>query len=247
MSALNDPTPLFPSKSSKRRERVEELVAAREPHKPDPLLGTGGQPSLSSPSRNGLPHLPSREQIVGLPKDKDLAAHQSHHSELEGTIFPFGSLPPLPEDLSFPDVGGESFGFVPDTGFADCVAQDHPKMWSRLGEPTHDENPDVGKTNPADVGSKGKPKVGPRKEDWGGWLASLPSGPESDPALARARRRNSVRLRKANEADWSLISKYLPSDVSFQLFSPLLPSPHFPTSHFPLPTSQFIIHNLTFD
>ena len=37
--------------------------------------------------------------------------------------------------------------------------------------------------------------------------------PSPDPALARARRRNEVRLRKANEADWNLISKYLPSDV----------------------------------
>jgi hypothetical protein len=34
-----------------------------------------------------------------------------------------------------------------------------------------------------------------------------------DPALARARRRNNIRLRKAIEANWTLISKYLPSDA----------------------------------
>jgi hypothetical protein len=116
--------------------------------------------------------------------------------------------------LSFPDVGGEPFPLAPDTGFVDYVVQENPQLWSSLGESTRDESIDLGETSPEDRGAKVKPKVRQRKEDWGSWLASLPMGPESDPALARARRRNSVRLRKANEADWALISKYLPSDVS---------------------------------
>jgi hypothetical protein len=44
-------------------------------------------------------------------------------------------------------------------------------------------------------------------------LLSVSKGLPPDPALARARRRNNIRLKKANEADWTLMSKYLPSDV----------------------------------
>ena len=44
-------------------------------------------------------------------------------------------------------------------------------------------------------------------------LLSFHKGLPPDPALVRARRRNEIRLRKANEADWTLMSKYLPADV----------------------------------
>ena len=46
------------------------------------------------------------------------------------------------------------------------------------------------------------------------WLKEIPKGLSSDPALARARRRNAIRLRKANESDLGIVSKYLPSDAS---------------------------------
>jgi hypothetical protein len=146
--------------------------------------------------------------------EEESKVRHGDQSHSQGTIFPFGLLPPPPGDFSLPDVGSEPFRLAPDTGFVDYVVHENPKLWSSLGESTRDESTDMDETNPTDRGSKVKPKVRQRKEDWGSWLASLPTGPESDPALARARRRNSVRLRKANEADWSLISKYLPSDVS---------------------------------
>ena len=48
------------------------------------------------------------------------------------------------------------------------------------------------------------------------WLEDIPKGGDSknDQALLRARRRNALRLKKANEADLNIISKYLPSDAA---------------------------------
>ena len=47
------------------------------------------------------------------------------------------------------------------------------------------------------------------------WLEDIPKGTGSlDQALLRARRRNALRLKKANEADLNIMSKYLPSDAS---------------------------------
>jgi len=51
------------------------------------------------------------------------------------------------------------------------------------------------------------------KDKKSNWIDDVPVGFGSDPALQRARRRNVVRLKKANEADMHIMSKYLPSDV----------------------------------
>jgi len=55
-------------------------------------------------------------------------------------------------------------------------------------------------------------KPGPQKERGSLWIDDVQIGPGTDPALQRARRRNVVRLKKANEADMNIMSKYLPSD-----------------------------------
>jgi hypothetical protein len=46
------------------------------------------------------------------------------------------------------------------------------------------------------------------------WVHEATKVSGSDPALQRARRRNALRLLKANESDLNILSKYLPSDVA---------------------------------
>jgi len=57
-----------------------------------------------------------------------------------------------------------------------------------------------------------RPKI-PRKR--GEWVSEVPlSKSVHDSALLKARQRNVLRLKRANEKDWDTLSKYLPSDVS---------------------------------
>jgi hypothetical protein len=58
---------------------------------------------------------------------------------------------------------------------------------------------------------------GPRKK--GEWMSEVPLLKSvHDSALLKARQRNVLCLKRANEKDWDTLSKYLPSDVS--LFFP---------------------------
>jgi hypothetical protein len=45
------------------------------------------------------------------------------------------------------------------------------------------------------------------------WVDEMLKGSRTDPALHRARQRNALRLKKANESDLQIMSKYLPSDI----------------------------------
>jgi hypothetical protein len=46
------------------------------------------------------------------------------------------------------------------------------------------------------------------------WVHDVTKGSSSDPALQRAKRRNALRLWKANESDLNILSKYLPLDIA---------------------------------
>ena len=74
------------------------------------------------------------------------------------------------------------------------------------------ENIDLG---PSETGTQGKTSHSQRDRKCFSWIDDISrEKDQTDPALARARRRNTLRLKKANEADLSIISKYLPSDAS---------------------------------
>jgi hypothetical protein len=61
-------------------------------------------------------------------------------------------------------------------------------------------------------GEEVRPKS-PRKK--GEWMSEVPlSKSVHDSALLKARQRNILRLKRANQKDWDTLSKYLPSDVS---------------------------------
>ena len=46
------------------------------------------------------------------------------------------------------------------------------------------------------------------------WVHEISKGSKGDAALHRARRRNAIRLKQANEKDAQIMSKYLPSDIA---------------------------------
>ena len=74
------------------------------------------------------------------------------------------------------------------------------------------ENIDLG---PSETGTQGKTSHSQRDRKCFSWIDDISrERDQTDPALARARRRNTLQLKKANEADLSIISKYLPSDAS---------------------------------
>jgi hypothetical protein len=79
-----------------------------------------------------------------------------------------------------------------------------------LGETSDEFESDPTRVAP---GSKHGSSKRDREMDQPEESVKIPRGSYPDPALAKARRRNDLRLRKANEADWTVISKYLPSNA----------------------------------
>ena len=57
-------------------------------------------------------------------------------------------------------------------------------------------------------------KDGSRTEKEMEWVDNIAKGSKVDASLYRARRRNAIRLKKANENDAQIMSKYLPSDIA---------------------------------
>ena len=129
----------------------------------------------------------------------------------------------LSQNLSFWERTVPQFDWKMEPTPSDCVSKGLPAPgltkdddagpardfeWARI-----QENIDLG-TSELEVQTKSDDPSSDNKKSFG-WLGNIPREEDSsDPALARARRRNAIRLKKANEADLSIMSKYLPSEAS---------------------------------
>ena len=93
--------------------------------------------------------------------------------------------------------------------------EDKPPVDSRptddVGWNRSQENVDLAPSE-TDVGDEHR--TGSKKGGDLSWINEIPQGDSQDKALQRARRRNALRLKRANEDDLSIMSKYLPSDIA---------------------------------
>ena len=193
--------------------KVDEQPAMLTPGRPEPLhKGYGGRrepgkDDLIGPAPNRSSHGKRRREEVGSESER-----MNSHCRLEQLSFWEKTLTPACATLSGTGRRGDTIHgeeYQPRIDVSDSVEGEMET--DDIGWNTSQENVDLA-TAEADTHKRGK--FGVNDKTSLSWIHEALKGSNVDPALQRARRRNAIRLLKANESDLNILSKYLPSDIA---------------------------------